>query len=133
MNSIHILGRMTGDPELKTTNNGVSVTGFTVVVDRSYTPKGQEKQADFIPCVAWRQTAEFITRYFRKGNRIALQGALQSRKYTGRDGNNRTVYEVVVDRVFFCESGADKNVSRTIDRAIDMAVDEILTDEELPF
>lgn len=104
MNAICLMGRLTGDPELKTTPNGVDVTSFSVAVDRSYTPKGQEKQTDFINCVAWRGTAEFITRYFHKGQRIALQGSLQMRSYTDRDGNKRTVYEVVVDRAFFAES-----------------------------
>ena len=104
MNSICLMGRLTGDPELKTTQNGVSVTSFSVAVDRAYRSKEQERQTDFINCVAWRNTAEFISRYFRKGQRIALQGSLQSRKYTANDGSQRTVYEVVVDNAFFCES-----------------------------
>ena len=72
MNSICLMGRLTGDPELKTTQTGVSVTSFRVAVDRAYRSKDQERQTDFIPCVAWRGTAEFISRYFRKGQRIAL-------------------------------------------------------------
>ena len=98
MNSICLLGRLTADPELRTTQTGISVTNFTVAVDRSYTPKGQEKQADFIPAQAWRHTAEFLCKYFRKGQRIALTGSLQTRSYTDRDGNKRTAYEVVADR-----------------------------------
>ena len=90
MNSICLLGRLTADPELRNTPNGISVTNFDVAVDRSYTPKGQEKQVDFIPVQAWRQTAEFVCKYFRKGQRIALQGSLQSRSYTDKDGNKRT-------------------------------------------
>ena len=104
MNSICLMGRLTGDPELKTTQSGVSVTSFSVAVDRAYRSKDQERQTDFINCVAWRNTAEFISRYFRKGQRIALQGSLQSRKYTANDGSQRTVYEVVVDNAFFCEA-----------------------------
>lgn len=104
MNAVCLMGRLTGDPELKTTPNGVDVTSFSVAVDRAYTPKGQEKQTDFINCVAWRGTAEFISRYFRKGQRMALQGSLQMRSYTDRDGNKRTAYEVVVDNAFFAES-----------------------------
>ena len=104
MNSICLMGRLTGDPELKTTQSGVSVTSFRVAVDRAYRAKDQERQTDFIPCTAWRGTAEFISRYFRKGQRIALQGSLQSRKYTANDGSQRTVFEVVVDNAFFCES-----------------------------
>lgn len=117
MNSVCLLGRLTDDPELRTTQNGISVTNFTVAVDRSYTPKGQEKQADFIPAQAWRHTAEFLCKYFRKGQRIALQGSLQSRSYTDKDGNKRTAYEVVADNVFFAESknGGAAPVAPTVD------------------
>ena len=82
MNVVCLLGRLTATPEQKTTQNGVSVTSFSVAVDRAYQPKGAERQTDFINCVAWRGTAEFICRYFQKGQRIALQGSLQSRSYT---------------------------------------------------
>ena len=74
MNSICLLGRLTANPELRNTQGGVAVTSFTLAVERDYTPKGQEKQADFIPVVAWRQTAEFVCKYFRKGQRAALTG-----------------------------------------------------------
>lgn len=117
MNSVCLLGRLTADPELRHTPSQVAVTSFTVAVDRSYTPKGQERQADFIPVVAWRQTAEFVCRYFRKGQRIALQGSLQSRSYTDKDGNKRTAYEVVAEHVFFAESknGGTAPVAPTVD------------------
>ena len=117
MNNICLLGRLTADPELRHTPSQVAVTSFTVAVDRSYTPKGQERQADFIPVVAWRQTAEFVCRYFRKGQRIALQGSLQSRSYTDKEGNKRTAYEVVADNVFFAESknGGAALVAPTVD------------------
>lgn len=147
MNSICLMGRLTADPELKTTQSGVAVTSFSVAVDRAYTPKGQERQTDFINCVAWRQTAEFITRYFRKGNRIALQGSLQSRSYTANDGNKRTVYEVVIDNAFFCESKGGQPAAPGYDSQIPQPseakpafstantgdFEEILSDEELPF
>ena len=148
MNSICLMGRLTGDPELKTTQSGVSVTSFSVAVDRAYRSKDQERQTDFINCVAWRQTAEFISRYFHKGQRIALQGSLQSRKYTANDGSQRTVYEVVVDNAFFCESkggnaagapGYDSQVPQysearpAFSTANTGDFEEILTDEELPF
>ena len=110
MNVVCIIGRCTKSPELKTTNNGVSVTSFTLAVDRSYTPKGQEKQTDFIPCVAWRGTAEFISKYFRKGQRMAVAGELQQRTYTADDGKNRSVYEVVVNNAFFCESKTEPSI-----------------------
>ena len=148
MNSICLMGRLTGDPELKTTQSGVSVTSFSVAVDRAYRSKDQERQTDFINCVAWRQTAEFISRYFRKGQRIALQGSLQSRKYTANDGSQRTVYEVVVDNAFFCESkggnaagapGYDSQIPQyteakpAFSTANSGDFEEILTDEDLPF
>lgn len=107
MNTICLMGRLTADPELKTTQNGISVTSFMLAVDRAYTPKDQERQTDFIPCVAWRGTAEFVGKYFRKGQRIALNGSLQSSKYTDKDGNNRTSFKVVADNVFFAESKQD--------------------------
>ena len=110
MNVITLMGRMTSDPELKTTNNGNSVTSFNLAVDRSFTPKGQEKQTDFIPCVAWRGTAEFISKHFRKGQRIAVKGELQQRTYTANDGSKRNVYEVIVDGAFFCESKTEPSV-----------------------
>lgn len=105
MNSVCLLGRLTADPELRQTQSQIPVLSFTIAVDRTFQPKGQEqRQADFINLVAWRQTAEFISRYFHKGQRIAVQGSLQSRQYTDKDGNKRTAYEVVVDNAFFCES-----------------------------
>jgi len=104
MNMTCLLGRLTAEPELRTTQSQVPVCSFTLAVDRAYTPKGQEKQTDFINIVSWRQTAEFVSRYFRKGQRMALTGTLQSRKYTDKEGNNRTAYEVVADNVFFAES-----------------------------
>ena len=144
MNNICLLGRLTADPELRHTPSQVAVTSFTVAVDRSYTPKGQERQADFIPVVAWRQTAEFVCRYFRKGQRIALQGSLQSRSYTDKEGNKRTAYEVVAEHVFFAESknGGTAPVAPTVDysdrvpqSSIPEAEDfEVIPDEDsLPF
>ena len=104
MNVVCLLGRMTAEPELKQTQSGVSVCSFSIAVDRAYQPKGQERQADFINIVAWRGTAEFICRYFHKGQRIALNGSLQSRNFTDREGNKRTAYEVVCDNAYFAES-----------------------------
>jgi len=105
MNSVCLLGRLTAEPELRHTQGQVPVCSFTVAVDRAYQPKGAEtRQADFIPCVAWRSTAEFLSRYFHKGNRLALQGALQSHGFTDKEGNKRTAYEVQVDNIFFAES-----------------------------
>lgn len=141
MNSVCLLGRLTADPELKTTTgSGVSVTSFTLAVDRSYTPKGQERQTDFITCVAWRGTAEFISKHFRKGQRMAVQGSLQTRKYTANDGSQRTVYEVVVDNAFFCESKNEPSSEMVAAMSNYSAPDvlgngfeEIADDEDLPF
>lgn len=135
MNSVCMIGRIVNNLELKTTNNGVSVTSFNLAVDRTYTPKGQEKQTDFIPCVAWRGTAEFISKYFRKGQRMAVVGSLQSRKYTANDGGQRTAYEVVVDNAFFCEGKAEQNTepSAEFKTAVQGGWEEIPTDEDLPF
>lgn len=103
LNSVIIMGRLTADPELRTTPSGLSVTSFTVAVDRNY-KSGDEKQTDFISVVAWRGTADFVTRFFKKGQMIAVQGSLQVRNYEDKNGNKRTAYEVVADNVSFCGS-----------------------------
>lgn len=107
INNAVIMGRLTADPELRTTGNGISVTGFTVAVDRNYQRQGQERQTDFIGVVAWRQTAEFVSRYFRKGQMIAVQGSIQTRNYEDRNGVKRTAVEIVADTVSFCGSKAE--------------------------
>lgn len=109
MNTITLMGRLTVQPELRHTQNQVAVTSFTLAVDRIYTPKGQEKQTDFINIVAWRQTAEFVAKHFTKGQKIALVGSLQSRKYTDKEGNNRTAFEVIADNVYFADSKQGDN------------------------
>lgn len=111
LNCAIIMGRLTADPELKTTQSGISVTSFSVAVDRNYTPKGQEKQTDFINVVAWRQTAEFVTRYFHKGSMIAIEGSIQTRKYQDKNGNNRTAVEIVANNVSFCGSKAESGTA----------------------
>lgn len=107
LNSVILMGRMVADPELKTTSSNLSVLSFTVAVDRAYQSQGQERQADFINCVAWRQNADFISKYFRKGQMIAIQGSIQTRNYEDRNGNKRTAVEVVVDRASFCGSKSE--------------------------
>ena len=98
-----LIGRLTADPELKTTQSGVSVCSFRIAVDRAYKKDG-ERGADFITIVAWRQAADFICRYFAKGKPIGIEGSIQTREYTDKDGNKRNAFEVVADRVFFVES-----------------------------
>ena len=109
LNNVVLMGRLTADPELKQTQNGVSVLSFSLAVDRDYTQQGQEKQADFINIVAWRLTAEFISKYFTKGQMMALKGAIQTRSYEDKQGNKRTVFEVVADKVYFCGSKEESN------------------------
>ena len=108
MNSVNMIGRLTSDVELKQTQNGVSVCSFTLAVDR---PNAKET-TDFINFVAWRQTAEFISRYFKKGNKIAISGVLTSRKFQDQNGKNHVAFEVVVDRAEFCESKQSQNTAR---------------------
>ncbi|MEG1448739.1 MAG: single-stranded DNA-binding protein [Oscillospiraceae bacterium] len=107
INKVVLVGRLTSDPEVRQTQSGLSVVSFTVACNRPYQKNG-ERTADFINCVAWRQTAEFVGKYFRKGNAIGLDGSIQTRRYQDKDGNNRTAVEVVVDSVSFVES---KNAS----------------------
>ena len=113
LNHIVIMGRLTRDPELRTTQAGVSVASFTVAVDRDFGGRdGGERQTDFIDCVAWRQTGEFVSRYFRKGSMIVVSGRLQSRKWQDREGNNRTNWEIQADNVYFGESRSSGSSSR---------------------
>ena len=107
LNCAVIMGRLTADPELRTTSSGISVTSFSVAVDRSYVRPGEERQTDFINVVAWRQTAEFVTRYFRKGSMIAVQGSIQTRNYEDKTGAKRTAVEIVADNVSFCGSKSE--------------------------
>ena len=107
LNCAVIMGRLVADPELRTTTSGISVISFRVAVDRSFVRQGEERQADFIDVVAWRQTAEFVSRYFRKGSMIAVQGSIQTRNYEDRNGNKRTAVEIVADNVSFCGSKAE--------------------------
>ena len=102
LNSAIIMGRLTADPELRTTNSGVAVTSIRVAVDRDYVKPGEERQADFINVVAWRGTAVFIEHYFKKGQLICVQGSLQSRNYEDKDGNKRVAVEIVANSVSFC-------------------------------
>ncbi len=109
------MGRLVADPELKQTANSTAVTSFRIAVDRAFANKQTgERQADFINIVAWRQTAEFICKYFRKGSMIAIEGSLQTRSYEDKDGNKRTAYDVVANNVSFTGS---KSESGTRDAA----------------
>ena len=119
LNKVVLAGRMTADPELKQTANGVSVLTFTIAVNRSYVSKGSdqgERQADFITVVAWRNTAEFISKYFRKGSAICVTGSIQTRNWQDQQGQRRYATEVVADEAMFVESrGGDSSQSYTPD------------------
>ena len=105
LNSVCLMGRLVADPELRTTPSGVSVCSFRIAVDRNYQPKGQEqKQTDFINIVAWRSTAEFVSRYFHKGSMVVVQGSIRSESYTDKEGNKRSSFDVQADQVMFGES-----------------------------
>lgn len=131
LNRAILMGRITKSPELKTTPNGVSVIQISIAVDRDYTPKGQEKQTDFINVVAWRGTAEFIAKHFEKGQLIALAGSIQTRSYTDNQGNKRSVTEVIADQVYFC--GGKNDNKKTEPKFDESDFEEISTDSDLPF
>ena len=102
LNHITIMGRLTRDPELRRTGTGIAVASFTVAVDRDFSGRdGGEKETDVIDCVAWRQTGEFVSKYFTKGRMIVVSGRLQIRSWTDKDGNKRRTAEVVADNVYF--------------------------------
>lgn len=136
-NSATLGGRLTADPELKTTSSGITVTSFTIAINRR---AGEDKEAksDFINCIAWRQTAEFITRYFKKGSSICVVGAIQTRSWTDKDGNKKYATEVVVERAYFVDSKSENNTQNanagTYDNAYSQAsFQDIDTDDDLPF
>lgn len=107
LNKIFIMGRLTRDPELRTTNSGTSVASFSLVVDRNYKGADGEKETDFIDCIAWRQTGEFAAKYFAKGRMAVVEGRLQIRPWTDKEGNNRRSAEVIVDNMYFGDSKRD--------------------------
>ena len=110
LNHITIMGRLTRDPELRRTGSGVAVASFTVAVDRDFGGRdGGEKETDFIDCVAWRQTGEFVSKYFTKGRMIVVSGRLQIRSWTDKDGNKRRTAEVVADNCYFGDSKRDSD------------------------
>lgn len=112
LNVIAIVGRLVADPELRTTPAGHSVCSFRIACDRSYVQQGQERQADFIDIVAWRQQADFVSKYFQKGSMIAVEGSLQTRQYQDKQGSKRTAVEVVANNISF--AGAKRQDSQSV-------------------
>lgn len=111
LNVVAIMGRLVADPELRTTPAGVNVCRFRIACDRSYVQQGQERQADFIDIVAWRQQAEFVSKYFQKGSMIAVEGGLQTRQYQDKQGSKRTAVEVVANNISFVSAKRQDNQS----------------------
>ena len=109
LNVVTLMGRLVADPELRHTPNDIAATSFTIAVDRSYVKSGEERQADFIDIAAWRGTAEFVCKYFRKGQLIAVEGSIQTRTYTDRNQNKRKAVEVVANNAHFAGSRDDGN------------------------
>lgn len=140
MNSCVLTGRLVADPELRTTPSGLSVCRFRIAVDRHYQKSGEERKADFIDIVAWRSNADFVTKYFRKGSMIAIQGSLQTNNYEDKNGNKRTSYEIVADRAEFCGSKAESGTGSAANAApsaySNSTADDfssVVDDDDLPF
>lgn len=132
LNCAIIMGRLTADPELKKTPSDVSVTSFTVAVDRKYN-KDEEKIADFINVVAWRGSADFVCKYFKKGQMIAVQGEIQTRSYDDKDGIKRWVTEIIAENVSFCGSKSNSQSTQPVQPNVDMSAISNNDDEGLPF
>lgn len=145
INNVVLMGRLTADPELRTTTTGRSVCSFSIAVQRSYARNGEERATDFINIVAWENTANFVSRYFRKGSMIALQGQIQTRSYEDKTGAKRTAFEVIAREVSFCGSKAESGTAGVYGQPVAPAqapayqsaapsdFEEITDDEDLPF
>ncbi|MCM1543938.1 MAG: single-stranded DNA-binding protein [Ruminococcus sp.] len=146
INNVVLMGRLTADPELRTTTTGRSVCSFSIAVQRSYARNGEERATDFINIVAWENTANFVSRYFRKGSMIALQGQIQTRQYEDKTGAKRTAFEVIARDVSFCGSKAESGTTGggyaptvapaqapAYQSAAPSDFEEITDDEDLPF
>lgn len=138
-NLVVLTGRLTADPELRYTSGNIPVTSFSIAVNRRY-KAGEQSEADFINIVAWRQTAEFVTKYFQKGSLIGIEGSIQTRRYVDKDtGKNRTAFEVIANNVQFVESKRDSgsNVAgesnASFSNNADSDFSEIAGDDDLPF
>ena len=133
LNIVALMGRLVYDPELKTTQNGTNVCSFRIAVDRSFARQGEERKADFIDVTAWRQTAEFVCKYFQKGSVIAIEGSLQTTSYQDKNGNNRTKVEVVASNVSFCGSkAAERAVVKDFDQQTANHVQEAKVAQSAP-
>lgn len=143
MNKVILMGRLTRDVEMRQTPNGVSLARFSIAVNRRFAGKDAQHQADFINCVAWRQTGEFIARYFQKGSMIAVVGSIQSRSWDGNDGKKQYATEVIVDEAYFTGSKSENSTGSNTDLS-DSGLDDLNSqygedfatigdEEDLPF
>lgn len=148
LNHVALMGRLTADPELRHTSSNIPVVTFTIAVNRSYVKQGAERETDFIDIVAWRATAEFICKYFKKGQMMAVDGRIQTRTYTDKEGKNRKAFEVLADNVYFTESkgASGGNAGGSFEKPADATLAEpsfsagsnddfavISDDDDLPF
>ena len=146
LNVVALVGRLTVNPELRHTPNSIPVTSFNIAVGRSFAKSGEERQTDFIDIVAWRSTAEFVSKYFKKGQLIAIEGSIQTRTYQDKDGNKRKAFEVIANNIHFVESKKDssngsdqiEDNSKSEGQAAyisgnDSDFQEIQSDDDLPF
>lgn len=129
LNKSLLMGRFTKDPELRSTGQGTSVASFSLAVDRDFKGQNGERETDFINCVAWRQTAEFICNYFKKGSMAIVEGSLQTRPYEDAEGKKRSATEVIVNNIYFGESKKDEAPAPTITPENILSAD----DDSLPF
>lgn len=133
LNVVALMGRLVYEPELKTTPSGINVCSFRIACDRSFARQGEERKADFIDVTAWRQTAEFVCKYFQKGSMIAIEGSLQTTSYQDKNGNNRTKVEVVASNVSFCGSkAAERAVVKDFDQQTANHVQEAKAAQSAP-
>ncbi len=142
LNKVILMGRFTRDPELRSTPQGISTCSFTLAVDRNFARQGEERKADFINCVAWRQTAEFVSKYFKKGTLAAIEGSIQTRSWDDPEGKRHYATDVVVNQVYFAESKRD-SASSYNEGTSDFAsndfgslpdpISPMGTDDDLPF
>ena len=145
-NRATLIGRLTADPELKQTQNGISVCSFSIAVDRRFSGRDSERKTDFINITSWRQQAEFVCRYFHKGDVIGIEGSIQTRNYEDKNGSKRTAVEVVTDNVFFTGSKSNTTAAGANNYAAPAApaapayasgaasdFEEVESDNDLPF
>ena len=130
LNKVIAMGRLARDPELRRTNSGTAVASFTIACDRDFKSDGGEREADFIECVAWRNTAEFVSKYFTKGRMAVVSGRLQTRNWTDKEGNKRKATEIVAESVYFGDSKREELQSYA---APQESFAELPGDDELPF